>query len=440
MDWLDNYPTNRVFYPGEYYHILHQINQDYAYNEYYSYVSSSHRTNSPSSEHTDNPSFSPVKRKRLTPVSDWDSMDETFNQLVQDIQSGDFFKTLYNEHAGDKSIPDSASAVIKQPPPSAKTYYTIEDPVDTIADLISIVDKYDTDRDYNIDVGKLRNIRAELVELDSMVGMVALKRSVLDQLVYFIQGLNTSETGQGDFKHTVIYGPPGTGKTEIAKIIGKMYSKLGILKNNVFKKATRNDLVAGYLGQTAIKTKNLIQDCLGGVLFIDEAYSLSNSDRLDSFAKECIDTLCEALSDHKDDLMVIVAGYEKELEEHFFQSNPGLNSRFVWRFKVDSYTPLEMSHIFRKKVGDAGWKLLNETVADAKWFEKNKKSFLHFGRDMEILFFYSKIRHSRRVFGKPAETQRTLTPDDVERGLGLFLENAKLPDDRYRRLMESLYI
>jgi hypothetical protein len=367
-------------------------------------------------------------------------MDETFNQLVQDIQSGDFFKTLYNEHAGDKSIPDSASAVIKQPPPSAKTYYTIEDPVDTIADLISIVDKYDTDRDYNIDVGKLRNIRAELVELDSMVGMVALKRSVLDQLVYFIQGLNTSETGQGDFKHTVIYGPPGTGKTEIAKIIGKMYSKLGILKNNVFKKATRNDLVAGYLGQTAIKTKNLIQDCLGGVLFIDEAYSLSNSDRLDSFAKECIDTLCEALSDHKDDLMVIVAGYEKELEEHFFQSNPGLNSRFVWRFKVDSYTPLEMSHIFRKKVGDAGWKLLNETVADAKWFEKNKKSFLHFGRDMEILFFYSKIRHSRRVFGKPAETQRTLTPDDVERGLGLFLENAKLPDDRYRRLMESLYI
>lgn len=440
MDWLDNYPTNRVFYPGEYYHILHQINQDYAYNEYYSYVSSSHRTNSPSSEDTDNRTVSPVKRKRLTPVSDWDNIDETFNQLVQDIQSGDFFKTLYNEHAVDKSPSDSATAVIQQPPPSAKTVYTIDDPVETIADLISIVDKYDTDRDYNIDVVKLRNIRAELVELDSMVGMVALKRSVLDQLVYFIQGLNTSETGQGDFKHTVIYGPPGTGKTEIAKIIGKMYSKLGILKNNVFKKATRNDLVAGYLGQTAIKTKNLIQDCLGGVLFIDEAYSLSNSDRLDSFSKECIDTLCEALSDHKDDLMVIIAGYEKELEEHFFQSNPGLNSRFVWRFKVDSYTPLEMSHIFRKKVGDAGWKLLDETVADAKWFEKHKKSFLHFGRDMEILFFYSKIRHSRRVFGKPDDIHRTLTKDDVEQGLTVFLENAKRPDDSYRRLMESLYI
>jgi SpoVK/Ycf46/Vps4 family AAA+-type ATPase len=265
-------------------------------------------------------------------------------------------------------------------------------------------------------------------------------------LVYFIQGLHTSEIGKGngDFKHTVIYGPPGTGKTEIAKIIGKMYSKLGILKNNVFKKATRNDLVAGYLGQTAIKTKNLLLDCLGGVLFIDEAYSLSNADHLDSFSQECIDTLCEALSDHKDELMVIIAGYEDELEKHFFQSNPGLNSRFVWRFKVDSYTPAELAEIFRKKVGDAGWKLAEEGVANARWFEKHKKSFLHFGRDMEILFFYTKIRHSRRVFGKSADTQgnahRTITDEDIEKGLALFLENAKRPDETYRRMMESMYI
>jgi Holliday junction resolvasome RuvABC ATP-dependent DNA helicase subunit len=82
---------------------------------------------------------------------------------------------------------------------------------------------------------------------------------------------------ESDFKHTVLYGPPGTGKTEIAKIIGTMYSKIGILKNNVFKKVTRNDMVAGYLGQTAIKTKKVIDECLGGVLFIDEAYSLANN-------------------------------------------------------------------------------------------------------------------------------------------------------------------
>jgi stage V sporulation protein K len=94
---------------------------------------------------------------------------------------------------------------------------------------------------------------------------------------------------------------------------------LGILKNNVFRKVTRNDLVAGYLGQTAIKTKNVIQDCLGGVLFIDEAYAMANSYEDDSFSKECIDTLCEALSDHKNNLMVIIAGYENELNNSFFR-------------------------------------------------------------------------------------------------------------------------
>jgi len=95
--------------------------------------------------------------------------------------------------------------------------------------------------------------------------------------------------------HAVIYGPPGTGKTEVAKIMGKIFSNLGILKNNVFKKVTRDDLVAGYLGQTAMKTKDVIKSCIGGVLFIDEAYALGNSEKRDSFAKESIDTICEAL-------------------------------------------------------------------------------------------------------------------------------------------------
>ncbi|NBR98478.1 MAG: AAA family ATPase, partial [Betaproteobacteria bacterium] len=113
----------------------------------------------------------------------------------------------------------------------------------------------------------------------------------------------------------------GTGKTEIAKIIGQIFSKLGILKKGTFRKVTRSDLIAGYLGQTAIKTNDVINDCLGGVLFIDEAYSLGNSEKKDSFSKECIDTLCEALSNHKDNFMVIIAGYENELKECFFNYN-----------------------------------------------------------------------------------------------------------------------
>ena len=125
-----------------------------------------------------------------------------------------------------------------------------------------------------------------------------------------------------------------------------MYSKIGILKKNVFKKVTRSDLVAGYLGQTALKTNDVIQSCLGGCLFIDEAYSLVNND-LDSFSKECIDTLNESLSRYKDNLMVIIAGYEKELNEIFFTSNPGLESRFIWRFKITPYTAKELFEILK---------------------------------------------------------------------------------------------
>ena len=87
--------------------------------------------------------------------------------------------------------------------------------------------------------------------------------------------------------HTCIYGPPGTGKTEIAKIMGKIFSSLGILKNNYFKKVTRADLIAGYLGQTAIKTRDVIKDALGGVLFIDEAYALGNKEKRDMYRKIC---------------------------------------------------------------------------------------------------------------------------------------------------------
>ena len=117
--------------------------------------------------------------------------------------------------------------------------------------------------------------------------------------------------------------------------------------------AASTDLIAGYLGQTAIKTKEVIQNSLGGVLFIDEAYSLGNNEKRDSFAKECLDTLCESLTEHKDDLMVIIAGYEEQLDECFFAFNQGLNSRFTWRFHTDKYSPNELKEILikKKKVG-----------------------------------------------------------------------------------------
>ena len=227
----------------------------------------------------------------------------------------------------------------------------------------------------------------------------------------------------GDFMHTVLYGPPGTGKTEVAKILGNIFSHLGILKSHTFKKVTRSDLVAGYLGQTAIKTREVINSAIGGVLFIDEAYALGNTEKRDSFSKECIDTLCEALSDHKHELMVIIAGYDKELNECFFNYNEGLNSRFTWRYKIDNYTSVDLRKIFEKTVRDNNWTFVEPTSTKDAWFKEHYDYFKYFGRDIEVFFTKTKIAHSRRIFCRPENEKRVLTMKDLETGFALFSQN-----------------
>jgi chromosomal replication initiation ATPase DnaA len=196
---------------------------------------------------------------------------------------------------------------------------------------------------------------------------------------------------------------------------------MDILKSNKFRKVTRSDLIAGYLGQTALKTRDVIKDSLGGVLFIDEAYSLGNAEKRDSFAKECLDTLCESLSNHKNELMVIIAGYEEELNNCFFSFNPGLKSRFTWNYKINEYTSEELKDIFIKKVNDNGWTISDEIKC--KIFEDNKLLFKSFGRDIENFFSKIKIAHSRRVFCLEDGEKTKITFRDIEKGLELFKNN-----------------
>lgn len=318
------------------------------------------------------------------------------------------------------------------------TYINVE--VNNISDLLFIVEKYPLRENikYNINVKAVHNISSELKQLNNMIGLSLLKESIIDQIIYYIQDFHKIGNTSKDFMHTVIYGPPGTGKTEIAKIIGGIFSKLGILRNNIFKKVTRADLIAGYLGQTAIKTKNLIKECLGGVLFIDEAYALGNNEKGDSFSKECIDTLCEALSDHKDDIMVIIAGYKDELKTCFFNYNEGLESRFVWRFATQNYSSEELKEIFIKKVKDSGWKI-RENISN-RWFEKNKACFKNQGRDIETLFAKTKIAHSKRVFCKPRHYKATINEDDIEDGLLLYKKNENSNKDENTSNYKHMYV
>ena len=291
----------------------------------------------------------------------------------------------------------------------------------------------------------LHKIKKPLTELNNMIGMKDLKENIIDQILFYIQNLHTlkTEITGNDFMHTVIYGPPGTGKTEIAKIIGAIFSKMGVLTKGTFKKVTRSDLIAGYLGQTSLKTRDVINECLGGVLFIDEAYSLGNEEKKDSFSKECIDTLCEALSDHKDNLMVIIAGYEKDLNNCFFNYNQGLSSRFTWRFKTDEYTAEDLYQIFLKKVYDGGWSFADKSNIDVKWFEKNKQHFKFYGRDIETLFAKTKIAHSRRVFCLEPSVKKLLTIKDIDKGLEIYLKNEDSKHkekDTFNTMISSMYI
>ena len=320
-----------------------------------------------------------------------------------------------------------------------KQYIIINAPTN-LKSLIDIIDNNEVNDDveYNIDLKSLKSIKSELIELRDMVGMEKMKESVFQQLVYFVQNLHIGDDkNSGDFKHTVIMGPPGTGKTRVAKIIGNMYAKLGVLKKNLFKKVTRNELIAGYLGQTAIKTQKVIDDCLGGVLFIDEAYSLANEDRDDSFSKECLDTLCEALSDHKDDLMFIIAGYENELNNRFFNSNKGLESRFIWRFKIEEYSASELMRIFLMIVVQSGWEMLDSKIND-RWFQEKKDKFQGLGRDMEVLFTYTKMAHSLRIYGKDIEVRKKISLEDMDKAYTIFLENLK--KDERPSFINSIYI
>lgn len=322
---------------------------------------------------------------------------------------------------------------VKQIECDVKEKKYIDANITTLEDIIKIIElnPYDNRYDYNIDLKMLNDIHDELKKINDMIGLENLKKSIVDQLLYFMQNLHKDncQHEQDDYKHTVLSGPPGTGKTEIAKLLGLLYSKIGVLKNNTFQKVTRSDLIAGYLGQTAIKTKKVIEKSIGGVLFIDEAYSLADYSQNDSFSKECIDTICEALSEHKHELMVIIAGYEDELNETFFKVNKGLESRFIWRFKMDPYSSVELKHIFIKKIYENGWFLESKEGLESKgsienaWFEKRIKSFKHYGRDMDSLFTYTKVSHGRRIYGKPHDVRKKISLDDLDKGYELFMKN-----------------
>ena len=187
-----------------------------------------------------------------------------------------------------------------------------------------------------------------LAKLNKLVGLENVKKDV-NSLINLIQIRKIREERgikQPDMSlHLVFSGNPGTGKTTVARLLGEIYSKLGILSKGHLVETDRSGLVAGYVGQTAIKTQDMIKQAMGGILFIDEAYSLSAAKGENDFGQEAIDTILKAMEDNREDFIVIVAGYPKLMDD-FLHSNPGLESRFNKHLNFEDYNPQELFDIF----------------------------------------------------------------------------------------------
>jgi SpoVK/Ycf46/Vps4 family AAA+-type ATPase len=205
---------------------------------------------------------------------------------------------------------------------------------------------------------------------------------------------------------------------------------MGVLsRNGPFKIAHRDDFIAEYLGQTAIKTKKLLKSCLGGVLFIDEVYALApvKSDR-DSFAKEALDTLNSFLSEHKNDFCCIAAGYEDEIRKTFFAMNKGLERRFPWVHKIDKYSNKELAQIFMKMVKEIEWTVAFTENDVAEVIERNPEMFKHYGGDIEVCISKIKMIHSRRVFSLGKEHKFILTKEDLKNTIEYIKKHMKTED------------
>jgi hypothetical protein len=304
-----------------------------------------------------------------------------------------------------------------------KTFKVLDVELNDLSDLIALGKRYEEEFNddsfyYSIDIKTLSGLVGPLTQLQTLIGLDDVKQTIFYQVIFYLQNLDDQNQ---DMLHSVIEGAPGVGKTELPKILAKIYKAMGILSKDTFKIVKRSDLVGGFLGQTAMKTQKVLDSCKGGVLFIDEAYSLGNKQGRDSYAKECIDTLTAHLTEQRSDFICIIAGYKEDLEKCFFAYNRGLERRFVYRYSLNKYKPAELKMIFLKKVRDSKWDVLDETTIRTAFFEKNLAYFKYNGGDMETLFHKSKISHAKRVLYCKPEEKKKLSMDDLEEGMKLFL-------------------
>ncbi len=268
-----------------------------------------------------------------------------------------------------------------------------------------------------------KTLEEQLQQLNDLTGLDAVKED-LNSLINLIRVRKMrEERGMPQSVlslHMAFMGNPGTGKTTVARILAGIYHSLGVLSKGQLVEVDRSGLVSGYVGQTAIKTKEVIESAMGGVLFIDEAYALTANTGKNDFGMEAVNTLLKEMEDHRDDLIVIVAGYS-DLMEEFLDSNPGLRSRFNKIITFQDYMPDELLDIFKSICTKAGMRLTKEAEDEvlSYFVERCGQKLKNFANARDIRNFYERAitNQANRLAKDPSisdDELTTLTLDDVK--------------------------
>lgn len=283
--------------------------------------------------------------------------------------------------------------------------------------LARMSNELDRDTFYQ-DCHVFKSILPVMEDIDKLVGLEKIKQVLADHII----SESSKAVRKSNMCHIVITGPSGCGKTTLARCIARLFNKMGLLQTDQVVVGNRTNLIGAYVGQTSKMTQLMINRAMGGCLLIDEAYQLGASSQggsIDSFSRNCLDTLNQNLSEHGDKFQCIVVGYKENMEREFFAHNPGLKRRFQWRFEVPPCGAKHLQQIFMKMIRDQKL-MIDESTCTEQWMSSRMNYFPHYGGSMENLVSKVKLAHCRRVFGENRNAKGVITEEDVENGFIMY--------------------
>lgn len=331
------------------------------------------------------------------------SSGEEIGRLTSYCMMMDKYLKSFNLYANDPSpLLDKYNALPKDFETVKNIKFDINKPADKNTNKKSANVKTANKPEVSADIPE-KDVDSLLEELNSMTGLDSVKKDITN-LVNLLKIKKLREKNgmkqPSVSLHLVFSGNPGTGKTTVARLLASIYKGIGILNSGQLVEVDRGGLVVGYIGQTAIKTQEVIESALGGILFIDEAYTLTAGKGDNDFGQEAVDTLLKAMEDHRDDLIVIVAGYP-DLMEEFLSSNPGLRSRFNKFINFEDYNGEELMAIFESMCSKQDYKLDKEAAAYAAnyWKDRAENHDKDFANAREVRNFMEKAisRQATRI-------------------------------------------